>query len=308
VYAHPGASLDVTREAPLSPHALIFGCPRSGTTFLVHALQPLPDTEVISGRLFPPHLAHLAATLPEGPERELIDTSFRWALDDYRNYTARSRSWVFGEWTRRHTPTSELFAAVLRRRALPAVVFKEPFLAFAPELGHRAIPDARIVIIHRDGRDCADSLQRKYQVLTDDRLRTPHTVEAPIGRFVGGLYIPWWVEPGAEDQFAAASPFVRAMWMWREMVDRCLAFAERPDIVADGQVLTVRYEDLMRDPIAVGRTVAEHIGQKLTRPVERRLRTGHTHSIGIHATRPVADVAAATELARTQLERLGYAT
>ncbi len=122
----------------------------------------------------------------------------------------------------------------------------------------------------------------------------------------GALTIPWWVEQGSEDAFATASPYLRSMWMWREMVERCSDFADRPDVTASGQVLMVRYEELMRSPVDVGREVVEHLGQRVTRSIERRLRSGHTRSIGIHASRPAAEIEAATELARPQLERLRY--
>jgi len=244
--------------------------------------------------------------LPSGPERDLLDTSLRWALDDFRSFAARSPSWTLGEWTRGHVPPSDLIAVLRRRRLVRSVVFKEPFLAFAPDLGYRAVPGARIVVIHRDGRDCADSLQRKYQVLTDDRLRSNKSVESPMGRPHGTLNVPWWVEKGREDEFVVASSYVRSMWMWREMVQRCIDFAARPEVAASGQVLDVRYDELMRDPVDVGRAVVEHVGQRMTRRVERRLRRAHTRSIGIHASRPAAEIEAATDLARSQLTRLGY--
>jgi hypothetical protein len=290
----------------LAPHSFVLGCPRSGTTFLLEALEPLEQTEVIAGRIFPPHLAHLVAVLPAGPERTLVETSFLWSLDDFRAYAARSRSWALAESTRGNLSAGELLAAIRRRRTVGALVFKEPFLAFAPDLCYDAVPESRVVIIHRDGRDCADSLQRKYGVLTDERLQTIDSVESPIGRPFGSVIIPWWVEEGQEERFAACSPYLRSVWMWREMVDRCEAFAARPDVAASGRVLTVRYDALMRDPLEVGRAVVEHVGHRLSKRIERRLRRAHTKSIGIHANRGQSEIDQATQLARPQLERLGY--
>ncbi len=94
--------------------------------------------------------------------------------------------------------------------------------------------------------------------------------------------------------------------MWREMVDRCNAFAARPDVEASGRVLTISYEKLMVDPVEVGRAVVEHVGHRLSSRVERRLRRAHTRSIGIHAQRAQREIDEATELARPQLERLRY--
>jgi hypothetical protein len=289
----------------VTPHALLLGCPRSGTTFLLKALQPLENTEVISGRIFSPHLAHLAAVLPDRPELALIETAFQWSLDEYRDWASRTPSQALAEWTRGNVSSRELLAAVRRRRVVRSLVFKEPFLAFAPDLCF-AVPESRMVIIHRDGRDCADSLQRKYGVLTDERLRVADSVESPIGRPFGSLVVPWWVAAGQEEQFAACSPYLRSVWMWREMVERCDAFVSRPDVAASGRVMTVRYDNLMQDPVAVGRAVVEHVGHRPNRRVDRRLRRAHTQSIGIHANRPPSEIDQATELARPQLERLGY--
>jgi hypothetical protein len=289
----------------VTPHALVLGCPRSGTTFLLQALQPLDATEVLSGRIFPPHIPHLAATLPPGPERTLIETSFRWSLDDYRDWASRTPSQALAEWTRGNVSSRELLAAIRRRRVVGSVLFKEPFLAFAPDLCF-AVPDSRIVIIHRDGRDCADSLQRKYGVLTDERLRVADSVESPIGRPYGDLVVPWWVAEGHEAEFVACSPYLRSVWMWREMVQRCDDFTARPEVAASGRVMTVRYDELMQDPLRVGRAVVAHVGHRSNRRIERRLRRAHTQSIGIHGTRSSAEVDQATELARPQLERLGY--
>lgn len=289
----------------MTPHAVVLGCPRSGTTFLLQALQPLVSTEVISGRIFPPHLAHLFATLPAGAERSLIETSFQWSLDDHRDWASRAPSHALAEWTRGHVSTGELWAAVRRRHAVGSLVFKEPFLAFAPDLAF-TVPESRMVIIHRDGRDCADSLQRKYGVLTDDRLKVADSVESPIGRPFGSVTIPWWVAEGDEAEFLACSPYLRSVWMWREMVDCCTAFCARPDVADSGRVMTVRYDELMHNPLEVGLSVVEHIGQRSNRRVERRLRGAHTRSIGIHRQRSPAEIDAATELARPQLERLGY--
>ena len=99
------------------------------------------------------------------------------------------------------------------------IVYKEPFFAFAPEYAYEALPSGRIVYIVRDGRDVADSLVRSYDVLTDEKLAGLGTTEAPLGRRHGRLYVPWWVEEGREGEFAVATPYVRAIWMWSAMVE-----------------------------------------------------------------------------------------
>jgi hypothetical protein len=287
----------------VTDYAIILGCPRSGTTFLMRALQPLDGAEVVSGLIYPPEMAHLAATSTSAELDHLLDRSLRFSLEFFRDHVLHSRGWAAGEWLKRNLSTPELVATLRDRRAIRTVVYKEPFLAFAPEFAARALPGTRVVHIHRDGRDCADSLERKYGVLTDEKLASLDTTEAPLGRKVDHRYVPWWVGEGEEDEFLAATPYLRGVWMWKEMFRRC---ADAYDGAPADRVLTVRYEELMRDPQAVGASVARFLGHEPNRGVRQRLGTGHTKSIGVHRRRDAAEVARATELAARELERFGY--
>lgn len=287
----------------MTDYAIILGCPRSGTTFLAEALQPLDGAEVVSGLIYPPEMAHLAATSTSAELDHLLDRSLRFSLEFFRDHAVASRGWAAGEWLKRNLSTAELVATLRHRREIRTVVYKEPFLAFAPDFAARAVPGTRVVHIHRDGRDCADSLERKYDVLTDDKLAALDTTEAPLGRKVDHRYVPWWVAEGDEDRFLGATPFVRSVWMWREMVRRC---ADAFDGAPADRVLTVRYEDLTRDPQAVGERVVRFLGHDVNRRVRSRLGTGHTKSIGVHRRRDPAEVAAATAVAAGELARYGY--
>lgn len=288
-------------------YSIILGCPRSGTTFLLRALEPLPRTEVLSGLVFPPQLPHLAEAMADDETvTGLIELSFLWSLDFFAEYAERAKSWVVGEWTRRNVTTAELIASLRGRRRIESVIYKEPFLAFAPQLAYRAVPGAKIVHIHRDGRDCADSLERKYHTLTDEKLSSLRSNEAPLGRKVDHRYVPWWVAPGEEDGFLAATPYIRSVWMWREILRRCNDFFSLPDVQASGRVMSIRYEALMADPLGVGERVIAHVGGTMTKSVRTRLLTGHTRSIGAYRRRDPAEIAAATELAAPELDRLGY--
>jgi len=287
--------------------AIVFGAPRSGTTFLMGALEALPAAECVSGNLLPVGVVHLAAQDLATDVRELLQRSFAGAFVDYLDssaYRARApalRKW----WISGHRPAA-LRAAAQGRRLESILVYKEPFLAFVPELAYEAFPDARLIYLLRDGRDVADSLVRSYDVLSDEKLRGLASNEVMLGRALGDLYIPWWVEEGKERAFLDASQYARAVWMWREMVRRCRRFLDRADVIAAGRVLTVRYEALVSDPLAQGDAIAAHLGQQLGAAARARLGTAHARSVGNHTRRAGAEVLEAERLAGVELEALGY--
>jgi hypothetical protein len=287
--------------------AIVLGAPRSGTTFLMSALNALPTAECVSGNLLPVGIAHLAAQDLPDHVRDALERSFRVALEDYLATSLyHARSAALRKWWAASRRLSTLSPAMKGRRVERMLIYKEPFLAFAPELPYEALPEAHLLYLFRDGRDVADSLVRTYDVLTDQKLADLETNEVHIGRRVGNLYVPWWVSDSESEWFLSASPYLRAVWMWREMVRRCRDFFDRPDVVASGRILHVRYEDLIEDPLRQGQAIVHHLGQELTPRMRRRLLSAHRRSVGIHVRREQTELADAERLAGAELEALGY--
>jgi hypothetical protein len=286
---------------------IVLGAPRSGTTFLMRALGALPSAECVSGNLLPVGIAHLAAQDLPDDVRDAVERSFRVALSDYLTTSLyHSRAAALRKWWVASRHVSTLESAIKGKRVEQMLIYKEPFLAFAPDLAYEALPDGRLLYIFRDGRDVADSLVRTYDVLTDAKLSNLESTEVHLGHKHGDRYVPWWVDDNDAASFLDASAYLRAVWMWREMVRRCRDFFDRSEVIARGRVLCVRYEDLIRDPLTQGQVIVEHFGLQMTSRMRKQLGGAHPRSIGIHGRREQAELVEAERLAGAELVALGY--
>ena len=285
---------------------VILGCPRSGTTFLVDALQALPNSECITGHLFPLAIAHLVNQPLTAEVYNCLSRSFEFSIQDYLESIEKARVPAIYRWLSKNLTSQELIQALKGDRTIERAIYKEPFLAFAPEFTYNALPKCKIIHIYRDGRDCADSLMRKYQVLTDEKLTSEHRAEMPIGRKYDHRYVPWWVEPGRDEEFLACSPYVRAVWMWKEMTGRCYDFFSRPNVAESGRVLLLKYEDLVSDPIQYAEVVANHFGCQMNDRLQKAFAGAHNSSVGIYQRREAKEIQAANEIAKAELRSYGY--
>jgi hypothetical protein len=271
-------------------------------------LNTIPAFECLSGTLLPVAVPHVVNQDLDQDVYDALAVGFERAIDAYlHSGRYHSRAAAVQKWLRAPNGVSGLLRALRGDRDMPAwMIYKEPFLSFAPSFVLDALPNARIIHLVRDGRDCANSLTRTYDVLTDEKLTHLRGSEMRIGRKYDHRYVPWWVEQGREEEFVQSSPYARAIWMWMTMVRRCHKSFFREDVEERGQVMHLRYEDFMREPSKFGTKVLKHLGAKPNSAFKRRVDRAHTQSIGKHESRSSKEIREAERVAGEELELYGY--
>jgi Sulfotransferase family len=264
------------------------GCPRSGTTILADSLGVLPNAFLKIGVFMPDRTMHLigSGTLSPAAREHLL-----WA---HRYSFWRGLIEMHGSWqtTLRHSVRTASFQPFLRRKrpiSQLLLVYKEPFLNFACEEMARHFSKAKFIHIVRDGRDCADSMERCYpHALTDDILRSPllwrlKGSEIGVAREWRGWFLPWWLESGAEQDFLALPPYGRYVWMWKVMVRRGQALAAQ---IKPERFLEIRYEAFCKQPVEVGERILDFLKTPMGGAYRRFLRSVTANSVGCHRRQP----------------------
>lgn len=289
-------------------YGIVLGCPRSGTAYLMSVLNAIPEFECLDGTILPIAVPHVVNKDLDSQVYDALTVGFERSLSMYlRSGRYHSRAAALQKWVRAPSGLGNLVKALRGRRDPPErMIYKEPFLAFAPDFVLDALPDARIVYLVRDGRDCAHSLVENYDVLTDEKLTHLKSAEARMGRTYDHRYVPWWVGEGRDRAFIESPPYVRAIWMWKEMARRCHEYFSRPPLQDTGQVMRLRYEAFVRSPLKHGAALLEHFGATPNTMARYRLRQAHVRSIGKHDRRSDREIRAAEEVAGEELSLHGY--
>ena len=212
-----------------NPYLFVVGCPRSGTTLLQRMLDSHPNLAVANDSHFVPRAVARSGAEGDVPlTDELVDRVLRYhrfrrlGVSEADGRAAATRAKTYAEFV------SELYSEHARLHGKELAGEKTPdYVRHLPIL-HALFPRARVIHIVRDGRDVALST---LQWATEEKGPGKFTLwrEEPVA--VCALWWRWQVESGRREGARLGSE------LYRE----------------------VRYEDLVADPEATLRSLADFL-------------------------------------------------
>lgn len=266
-----------TRLLALGPiHCPVFvlGSPRSGTTYLGTLLSAIPG---VSYFFEPPILKYYARQVYEG---EVSPGKAR-----------RFYPWVF-----------RILRVVAPGRG-PRVIEKNPNHTWIAETLATVFPEARFVMIIRDGRDTALSLLEKPWHRED----SVDSGRFEPGGYPYGPYPHFYIEHDRHDEYLATDDLTRCAWVWRRHTEEVMRLQES---LPAGSWHALRYEELLMNPDETLHELLSFLGvdtPEARLAVSEVAATGHRASIGRWREQLTDDELERVEReAGALLSRLGY--
>lgn len=172
-----------------------------------------------------------------------------------------------------------------------------PDLAYCAEELIAAFPDAQIVQVVRDGRDVVAEMLADLAIMSWFR---PSVANIDT-EFPNPFY-------GVEDEmdrsaWKDASGAGKCALRWRWAVRQA---ARLRKATPDGQLKTLRYEDMVRSPGAAAAALSEFTGAKIAAPVVPANRKARGDSTSWRRSLAISQVADIEKTAGEELRRLGY--
>ncbi len=173
-----------------------------------------------------------------------------------------------------------------------------PDLAYCGEELLAAFPDTQIVQVVRDGRDVVAGMLADPAVMSWFR---PSVANIDT-EFPNPFY-------GVEDEvdrsaWRDASDAAKCALRWRWAIRQA---ARLRQATPDGQLKTLRYEDMVRSPGAAASALSEFTGAKVAAPVVPANRKARGEATSWRRTLAMSKVADIEKIASEELRRLGYA-
>lgn len=263
----------------------VIGAPRSGTSMLYAILRASSS------------LAHWP-----GEAHEVWEADFHPALHGWES-NALGASDATGPEADRIERAFYLVTGSRRR-----LIDKTPRNALRVSFVNALFPNARFVFLQRDGRDNVNSLINAW--------RTPRyrTYQVPGGVSIPGVDPQWWkftLYPGWRDDRTGPLEIVCAR-QWALSNDAAL---DDLRALASERWMTIRYEELAADPVAITKDVMAWLQLDLEPAVQAKAEDARTTPVNV-VTAPEAgkwrrenpaEIENVTPFLAPTLQRLGYA-
>jgi hypothetical protein len=268
------------RPMPRRP-IFVLGCPRSGTSLVFRLLRMAPDTSSIGTE------GHVLWETFHHPRRRNWESN-AVPPEDIGSVERRYISWA-----------TRLLAG--RGRFIdktPRNVLRVPYL-------DALFPDASFVLVHRDGRAVVSSLRRNWEHRTRIGQAPPYLL--PPGFAVEGMPERWWhfiLVPGWQRlngrplEEVCAHQYVRSLEAMLGARDR----------LTSERIVELRFEDLLRDPVATMEEVYGRLNLAFDGSVAGRVRREVRPAPSLEAWRsePAGEIDRILPMIRGMLVRTGY--
>ena len=274
----------------------VLGAPYSGTSLLAAALKRSPGFHVTLGQRSIVPVVHAFARTPAIPRGrpEAAATVLRDAFA--QGWQVSPHCCLGCSAACREASGSAGAGPCVAERSIGRYGDASPDLLYCAESLVDAFPDARLVQIIRDGRDVVAGMLSDLEALAWFRPGFV-TVDPADGHPLLGVETP-------QDQAAwqEASPAGKCAMRWRGTVR--LAARLRGQMSAE-QLITLRYEDMIKRPQAAVAAVSSFVGADVTGPVANV--AGTLLEPGAwRAALTAAQLADVEQLAGQELRRVGY--
>jgi hypothetical protein len=243
---------------------MITGVARSGTTILgkiVASLEgmdyeyepwllaqlPILAKQPFAGEMLRGYLSELFAAHLLGRSVNLRPS------DDSRITRYQTEEELHYKWSKLSSRDDvKKFAKSKQRQMAVKMVNLQPFFPFL----FKALPKLRIISIVRNPLDVALSIQKKGWFSEEELIHT-ESLSMKKKVLIKGKkkLLPWWAEDKEAERFAKLSDFSRALYCWRVLTEAGMKYENK-------NILEVRYEGLIENPVVVAEKIARFLGTK----------------------------------------------
>ena len=235
------------KHLPGSPRKtiILLGATGSGKSLISSILTKLPKSVVLDENYLPPYLAHLKGFLGDDKDIYKFSTGLRSHINNVLSYGHNGRLSISLQCIQGKISLTEWLSSLHKKtRTIDTVILESHFFSLVPNVLLDAYPDAKFILLVREGRDVADWLEREFKALSDEDLVRSDSSEFFFTRTFNGYTVPWWVKHSDEKFFLKLSPFLRCVYFWNVLNERLWTFQMS---MSESNFLVLKYEFMVQN-------------------------------------------------------------